>query len=99
MLDLNGRQLLMLAILSYSDCDPRRCAELEHPASAFGPAWRALCGALRREHYSSCSLTGRATVAGAESPIEWWCARLRATRVPYGCAIAAGRAGHDGDLK
>ena len=75
MLELDGRQLLMLAILSYSDGDLEALREmLEHPASAFGLGdGGAHCGAICDASMTTFLLThwARDRSRGPKLPIEW----------------------------
>ena len=75
MLELDGRQLLMLAILSYSDGDLEALREmLEHPASAFGLGdGGAHCGAICDASMTTFLLTHwvRDRSRGPKLPIEW----------------------------
>jgi N-acyl-D-amino-acid deacylase len=75
MLELDGRQLLMLAILSYSDGDLEALREmLEHPTSAFGLGdGGAHCGAICDASMTTFLLTHwvRDRSRGPKLPIEW----------------------------
>jgi hypothetical protein len=75
MLELDGRQLLMLAILSYSDGDLEALREmLEHPASAFGLGdGGAHCGAICDASMTTFLLThwARDRSRGPKLPVEW----------------------------
>ena len=75
MLELDGRQLLMLAILTYSDGDLEALREmLEHPASAFGLGdGGAHCGAICDASMTTFLLThwARDRTRGPKLPIEW----------------------------
>jgi N-acyl-D-amino-acid deacylase len=75
MLELDGRQLLMLAILSYSEGDLEALREmLEHPASAFGLGdGGAHCGAICDASMTTFLLThwARDRSRGPKLPIEW----------------------------
>jgi N-acyl-D-amino-acid deacylase len=74
MLELDGRQLLMLAILSYSDGDLEALREmLEHPTSAFGLGdGGAHCGAICDASMTTFLLTHwvRDRSRGPKLPIE-----------------------------
>jgi N-acyl-D-aspartate/D-glutamate deacylase len=75
MLELDGRQLLMLAILSYSEGDLEALREmLEHPASAFGLGdGGAHCGAICDASMTTFLLThwARDRKRGPKLPLEW----------------------------
>jgi N-acyl-D-aspartate/D-glutamate deacylase len=75
MLELGGRQLLMLAILSYCDGDLEALREmLEHPDSAFGLGdGGAHCGAICDASMTTFLLThwARDRKRGKKLPIEW----------------------------
>jgi N-acyl-D-aspartate/D-glutamate deacylase len=75
MLELDGRQLLMLAILSYHDGDLEALREmLEHPDSAFGLGdGGAHCGAICDASMTTFLLShwARDRVRGPRMPIEW----------------------------
>ncbi len=75
MLELDGRQLLMLAILSYSDGDLEALREmLEHPDSAFGLGdGGAHCGAICDASMTTFLLThwARDRKRGPKLPLEW----------------------------
>jgi N-acyl-D-aspartate/D-glutamate deacylase len=75
MLDLDGRQLLMLAILSYSDGDLEALREmLQHPDSAFGLGdGGAHCGAICDASMTTFLVThwARDRKRGPRLPIEW----------------------------
>ncbi|TFG96099.1 MAG: D-aminoacylase [Myxococcales bacterium] len=75
MLLLDGRQLLMLAILSYSDGDLEALREmLEHPDSAFGLGdGGAHCGAICDASMTTFLLTHwvRDRKRGPRLPLEW----------------------------
>src|SRR5688572_22958041 len=75
MLELDGRQLLMLAILSYSEGDLEALREmLEHPASAFGLGdGGAHCGAICDASMTTFLLThwARDRSRGPKLPVEW----------------------------
>jgi len=75
MLELDGRQLLMLAILSYSDGDLEALREmLEHPTSAFGLGdGGAHCGAICDASMTTFLLThwARDRSRGPKLPVEW----------------------------
>jgi N-acyl-D-aspartate/D-glutamate deacylase len=75
MLELDGRQLLMLAILSYSDGDLEALREmLEHPDSAFGLGdGGAHCGAICDASMTTFLLThwARDRRRGPRLPLEW----------------------------
>jgi N-acyl-D-aspartate/D-glutamate deacylase len=75
MLLLDGRQLLMLAILSYSDGDLEALREmLEHPDSAFGLGdGGAHCGAICDASMTTFLLThwARDRKRGPRLPLEW----------------------------
>jgi len=75
MLELDGKQLLMLAILSYSDGDLEAMREmLEHPDSAFGLGdGGAHCGAICDASMTTFLLThwARDRVRGPKLPLEW----------------------------
>jgi len=75
MLELDGRQLLMLAILSYSEGDLEALREmLEHPDSAFGLGdGGAHCGAICDASMTTFLLThwARDRRRGPRLPLEW----------------------------
>jgi N-acyl-D-aspartate/D-glutamate deacylase len=75
MLELDGRQLLMLAILSYSDGDLEAMrAMLEHPDSAFGLGdGGAHCGAICDASMTTFLLThwARDRKRGPRLPLPW----------------------------
>jgi N-acyl-D-aspartate/D-glutamate deacylase len=75
MLELDGRQLLMLAILSYSDGDLEALREmLEFPSSAFGLGdGGAHCGAICDASMTTFLLThwARDRRRGPKLPLEW----------------------------
>jgi N-acyl-D-aspartate/D-glutamate deacylase len=75
MLGLDGRQLLMLAILSYSDGDLEALrAMLEHPDSVFGLGdGGAHCGAICDASMTTFLLThwARDRRRGPRLPLEW----------------------------
>ncbi len=75
MLELEGRQLLMLAILSYHDGDLEALREmLEHPDSAFGLGdGGAHCGAICDASMTTFLLShwARDRVRGPRLPVEW----------------------------
>jgi N-acyl-D-aspartate/D-glutamate deacylase len=75
MLELDGRQLLMLAILSYCEGDLEALREmLEHPDSAFGLGdGGAHCGAICDASMTTFLLThwARDRKRGRKLPIEW----------------------------
>jgi len=75
MLELDGRQLLMLAILSYSDGDLEAMREmLEHPTSVFGLGdGGAHCGAVCDASMTTFLLThwARDRKRGPKLPLEW----------------------------
>jgi N-acyl-D-aspartate/D-glutamate deacylase len=75
MLKLDGRQLLMLAILSYSDGDLEALREmLEHPDSVFGLGdGGAHCGAVCDATMTTFLLTHwvRDRLRGPRLPLEW----------------------------
>jgi N-acyl-D-aspartate/D-glutamate deacylase len=75
MLELDGRQLLMLAILSYSEGDLEALREmLEHPNSAFGLGdGGAHCGAICDASMTTFLLShwARDRTRGPRLPIEW----------------------------
>jgi N-acyl-D-aspartate/D-glutamate deacylase len=75
MLELDGRQLLMLAILSYSDGDLEAMRTmLEHPDSAFGLGdGGAHCGAICDASMTTFLLThwARDRKRGPRLPLEW----------------------------
>ena len=75
MLELDGRQLLMLAILSYHDGDLEALREmLEHPDSAFGLGdGGAHCGAVCDATMTTFLLKhwARDRVRGPRLPVEW----------------------------
>jgi len=75
MLELGGRQLLMLAILSYHDGDLEALREmLEHPDSAFGLGdGGAHCGAVCDATMTTFLLKhwARDRVRGPRLPLEW----------------------------
>jgi N-acyl-D-aspartate/D-glutamate deacylase len=75
MLKLDGRQLLMLAILSYSDGDLEALREmLEHPDSVFGLGdGGAHCGAVCDATMTTFLLThwARDRQRGPRLPLEW----------------------------
>jgi len=75
MLELDGRQLLMLAILSYHDGDLEALREmLEHPDSAFGLGdGGAHCGAICDASMTTFLLShwARDRARGPRLPVEW----------------------------
>jgi len=75
MLELDGRQLLMLGILSYTDGDLEAVREmLEHPDSAFGLGdGGAHCGAICDASMTTFLLThwARDRHRGPRLPLEW----------------------------
>ena len=75
MLQLDGRQLLMLALLSYSDGDLEALREmLQHPDSAFGLGdGGAHCGAICDATMTTFLLThwARDRKRGPKLPVEW----------------------------
>jgi len=75
MLELDGRQLLMLAILSYTEGDLEAVREmLEHPDSAFGLGdGGAHCGAICDASMTTFLLThwARDRKRGPRLPLEW----------------------------
>jgi N-acyl-D-aspartate/D-glutamate deacylase len=75
MLELDGRQLLMLGILSYTDGDLEAVREmLEHPDSAFGLGdGGAHCGAICDASMTTFLLThwARDRRRGPRLPLEW----------------------------
>jgi N-acyl-D-aspartate/D-glutamate deacylase len=75
MLELDGRQLLMLAILSYSEGDLEAMREmLEHPNSAFGLGdGGAHCGAICDASMTTFLLShwARDRSRGPKLPVEW----------------------------
>jgi N-acyl-D-aspartate/D-glutamate deacylase len=75
MLELDGKQLLMLAILSYSDGDLEAMREmLQHPDSAFGLGdGGAHCGAICDASMTTFLLThwARDRKRGPKLPLEW----------------------------
>jgi N-acyl-D-aspartate/D-glutamate deacylase len=100
MLELDGRQLLMLAILSYSDGDLEAVREmLEHPDSAFGLGdGGAHCGAICDASMTTFLLThwARDRRRGPRLPLEWAVRKMtRDTAELYGLTdrgvVAAGR--------
>ncbi len=100
MLELDGRQLLMLAILSYSEGDLEAIREmLEHPDSAFGLGdGGAHCGALCDASMTTFLLThwARDRRRGPRLPIEWVVRKMtRDTAELYGLCdrgvVAPGR--------
>jgi N-acyl-D-aspartate/D-glutamate deacylase len=91
MLELDGRQLLMLAILSYTDGDLEALrAMLEHPASAFGLGdGGAHCGAICDASMTTFLLThwARDRARGPKLPLEWVVRKMtRDTALLYGLA-------------
>jgi N-acyl-D-aspartate/D-glutamate deacylase len=89
MLELDGRQLLMLAILSYSDGDLEALREmLQHPDSAFGLGdGGAHCGAICDATMTTFLLThwARDRVRGPKLPLEWVVRKMtRDTAALYG---------------
>jgi len=100
MLELDGRQLLMLAILSYSEGDLEALREmLEHPASAFGLGdGGAHCGAICDASMTTFLLThwARDRARGPKLPLEWVVRKMtRDTAELYGLrdrgVVAPGR--------
>jgi N-acyl-D-aspartate/D-glutamate deacylase len=100
MLELDGRQLLMLAILSYSEGDLEAIREmLEHPDSAFGLGdGGAHCGAICDASMTTFLLThwARDRRRGARLPLEWVVRKMtRDTAELYGLrdrgVVAPGR--------
>ncbi len=100
MLELDGRQLLMLAILSYSDGDLEALREmLQHPDSAFGLGdGGAHCGAICDASMTTFLLThwARDRRRGPRLPLEWVVRKMtRDTAELYGLddrgVIAPGR--------
>ena len=100
MLELDGRQLMMLAILSYSEGDLEALREmLLHPASAFGLGdGGAHCGAICDASMTTFLLThwARDRVRGPKLPLEWVVRKMtRDTAELYGLrdrgVVAAGR--------
>jgi len=89
MLELEGRQLLMLALLSYSDGDLEALREmLEHPTSAFGLGdGGAHCGAICDASMTTFLLThwARDRRRGPKLPLEWAVRKMtRDTAALYG---------------
>jgi N-acyl-D-aspartate/D-glutamate deacylase len=89
MLELDGRQLLMLAILSYSEGDLEALREmLEHPASAFGLGdGGAHCGAICDASMTTFLLThwARDRKRGPKLPLPWVVRKMtRDTALLYG---------------
>ncbi len=102
MLELGGRQLLMLAILSYHDGDLEALREmLEHPDSAFGLGdGGAHCGAVCDATMTTFLLKhwARDRVRGPRLPIEWVIRKMtRDTASLYGLGdrgvVAPGKRG------
>jgi N-acyl-D-amino-acid deacylase len=102
MLKLDGRQLLMLAILSYSDGDLEALrAMLEHPDSVFGLGdGGAHCGAVCDATMTTFLLThwARDRRRGPRLPLEWVVRKMtRDTAELYGLAdrgtLAPGKKG------
>lgn len=100
MLELDGRQLLMLAILSYGDGDLEALREmLEHPASAFGLGdGGAHCGAICDASMTTFLLShwARDRTRGPKLPVEWVVRKMtRDTAELYGLrdrgVVAPGR--------
>jgi N-acyl-D-aspartate/D-glutamate deacylase len=100
MLELDGRQLLMLAILSYSDGDLEAMREmLQHPDSAFGLGdGGAHCGAICDASMTTFLLThwARDRKRGPKLPLEWVVRKMtRDTAELYGLrdrgVVAPGR--------
>jgi N-acyl-D-aspartate/D-glutamate deacylase len=100
MLELDGRQLLMLAILSYSEGDLEAVREmLQHPDSTFGLGdGGAHCGALCDASMTTFLLThwARDRRRGPRLPLEWVVRKMtRDTAQLYGLAdrgvVAPGR--------
>ncbi len=100
MLELDGRQLLMLAILSYSEGDLEAIREmLEHPDSAFGLGdGGAHCGAICDASMTTFLLShwARDRRRGPRLPIEWVVRKMtRDTSELYGLCdrgvVAPGR--------
>jgi N-acyl-D-aspartate/D-glutamate deacylase len=100
MLELDGRQLLMLAILSYSEGDLEAIREmLEHPDSAFGLGdGGAHCGAICDASMTTFLLThwARDRRRGPRLPVEWVVRKMtRDTSELYGLGdrgvVAPGR--------
>jgi N-acyl-D-aspartate/D-glutamate deacylase len=100
MLELDGRQLLMLAILSYSEGDLEAIREmLEHPDSAFGLGdGGAHCGAICDASMTTFLLThwARDRRRGPRLPLEWVVRKMtRDTAELYGLrdrgVVAPGR--------
>jgi N-acyl-D-aspartate/D-glutamate deacylase len=100
MLELDGRQLLMLAILSYSDGDLEALREmLEHPDSLFGLGdGGAHCGAICDASMTTFLLThwARDRRRGPRLPLEWVVRKMtRDTAELYGLCdrgvVAPGR--------
>jgi len=104
MLELDGRQLLMLAILSYSEGDLEALREmLEHPASAFGLGdGGAHCGAICDASMTTFLLThwARDRRRGPKLPLEWVVRKMtRDTAELYGLRDrGVVRPGHKADL-
>jgi N-acyl-D-aspartate/D-glutamate deacylase len=102
MLQLDGRQLLMLAILSYSDGDLEALrAMLEHPDSVFGLGdGGAHCGAVCDATMTTFLLThwARDRKRGPRLPLEWVVRKMtRDTAELYGLGdrgtLAVGKKG------
>jgi N-acyl-D-aspartate/D-glutamate deacylase len=102
MLKLDGRQLLMLAILSYSDGDLEALrAMLEHPDSVFGLGdGGAHCGAVCDATMTTFLLTHwvRDRERGPRLPLEWVVRKMtRDTAELYGLGdrgtLAVGKKG------
>jgi N-acyl-D-amino-acid deacylase len=100
MLDLDGRQLLMLAILSYSEGDLEALREmLQHPDSTFGLGdGGAHCGAICDASMTTFLLThwARDRQRGPRLPLEWVVRKMtRDTAELYGLrdrgVVAPGR--------
>jgi N-acyl-D-aspartate/D-glutamate deacylase len=100
MLELDGRQLLMLTLLGYSDGDLEAVrAMLEHPHSAFGLGdGGAHCGAICDASMTTSLLShwARDRVRGPRLPLEWVVRKMtKETAELYGLCdrglLAAGR--------
>ena len=104
MLELDGRQLLMLGILSYTDGDLEAVREmLEHPDSAFGLGdGGAHCGAICDASMTTFLLThwARDRRRGPRLPLEWVVRKMtRDTAELYGlCDRGVVAPGRKGDL-
>jgi N-acyl-D-aspartate/D-glutamate deacylase len=89
MLELDGRQLLMLTLLGYADGDLEAVRQmLEHPASAFGLGdGGAHCGAICDASMTTSLIShwARDRVRGRKLPLEWVVRKMtRETAELYG---------------